>query len=71
MLKYYTGVVYGTIFNMNIYLWKKLKTYQMNTAFCEYWISIKIKISKNCVSKEYEIKTKIVHEQWLQLKMLF
>ena len=26
-----------------------------------------------CVSKEYEIKTKtkLVHEQWLQLKMLF
>ena len=24
-----------------------------------------------CVSKEYEIKTKIGQEQWLQLKMLF
>ena len=24
-----------------------------------------------CVSKEYKIKTKIVYEQWLQLKMLF
>ena len=24
-----------------------------------------------CVSKEYEVKTKMVHEQWLQLKMLF
>ena len=22
-----------------------------------------------CVSKEYEIETKMVHEQWLQLKM--
>ena len=35
------------------------------------WTSIKIKISMNCVSKEYEIKTKMVHEQWLQLKMQF
>ena len=24
-----------------------------------------------CMSKEYEIKIKMVHEQWLQLKMLF
>ena len=24
-----------------------------------------------CVSKEYEIKTKIEQEQWLQLKMVF
>ena len=24
-----------------------------------------------CVSKEYEIKTKMDQEQWLQLKMLF
>ena len=23
------------------------------------------------MSKEYEIKTKMAHEQWLQLKMLF
>ena len=24
-----------------------------------------------CVSKEYEIKTKMEQEQWLQLKLLF
>ena len=24
-----------------------------------------------CLSKEYEIKTKMEEEQWLQLKMLF
>ena len=24
----------------------------------------------NCVSKKYEIKTKIEQEQWLQLKMI-
>ena len=25
----------------------------------------------NCVPKEYDIKTKMVQEQWLQLKMMF
>ena len=39
------------------------------TTFCEYWTSIKIKISMACVFKEYEIKTKMVQEQWLQLKV--
>ena len=45
----------------------------MNTAFCEYWTSIKIKFSMSCVSKEYETKTKtkMVHQQWLKLKTLF
>ena len=32
--------------------------------------SMKTKIVMICVSKEYKIKTKIVYEQWLQLKML-
>ena len=41
------------------------------TAFCEHWTSIKIKINITCVSKEYEIKTKMEQEQCLQLKMLF
>ena len=44
---------------------------KQKTAFCECWTSIKIKINMTCVSKEYESKTIIVHEQWLQLKMLF
>ena len=36
------------------------------------WIlNIKIKISMTCVSKEYEIKTKMVQQQWLQLKMFW
>ena len=43
----------------------------LRTAFYEYWTSIKIKINITCVSKEYEIKTKMEQEQWLQLKMLF
>ena len=43
----------------------------LKTAFCEYWTSIKMKINMTCVSKEYEIKTKMEQEQWLQLKMLF
>ena len=33
--------------------------------------SIKIKISMTCVPQVYEIKTKMVQEQWLQLKMTF
>ena len=41
----------------------------MKTAFCEYWTSINIKISITCVYKEHEIKTKMVQEQWLQIKM--
>ena len=41
------------------------------TAFCEYWKSIKINNSVTCVSKEHVIKTKLVQEQCLQLKMTF
>ena len=38
-------------------------------ALCEYWTAIKIKISMTCVSKEYDIKTKMVQGQWLKVKM--
>ena len=44
---------------------------KLKTAFSEYWTTIKIKISMTCVYKEYEIKTKMVQEHWLQLKMKF
>ena len=44
---------------------------KLKTAFCEYWTSDKIKISVTSVSKEYEVKAKMVQEQWLQLKMTF
>ena len=44
---------------------------KLKTAFYEYQTSIKIKINMTEVSKEYEIKTKMKLEQWLQLKMLF
>ena len=37
----------------------------------KYWTLIKIKIGVTCVHKEYEIKIKLVHMQWLQLKMKF
>ena len=40
-------------------------------AFCEYWTSIKIKISMTCAYKEYEIETKMVQERWIQLKWSF
>ena len=41
---------------------------ELNTTFCIYWTSIKMKISMTCVYKEYKIKRKMVQEQWLQLK---
>ena len=44
---------------------------KLKIALCEYWTSIKIKISMTCVSKEYETQTKMVHEQWIQLNMKF
>ena len=39
------------------------------TDFCEYWTSIKIKISMTCVSKDYKITTKIFlgGEKWAKL----
>ena len=53
------------------WFWQFEPFLKLKTAFCEYWTSIKIKISMTCVSKGYEIKTKMVQEQWLQLKMTF
>ena len=44
---------------------------KLKTAFCEYLSSIKIKINMTCVSREYEMKTIMEQEEWLQLKMLF
>ena len=43
----------------------------LKTTFIKYWTSIKIKNNMTCVYKEYEGKTKMVEEQWLQLKMKF
>ena len=45
--------------------------FKLKTAFCEYWTSIKIKFNMTCLYKEYELKTKMEQEQWLQLKTLF
>ena len=42
----------------------------LKVAFCEYGTSIKIKIDMIWASKEYDIKTNMEQEQWLQLKML-
>ena len=53
------------------WFWRFKPFSKLKTTFCEYLTSIKIKISMTCVSKEYEIKTKMVQEQWLQLKMTF
>ena len=43
---------------------------KLKTTFCDYWTLIKIKINMTYVSNEYENKTKMQQEQWLQLKML-
>ena len=53
------GIWGGVILNIPIF--SKLKA-----AFGD-WKSIKNKISMTSDSKEYEIKTKMVHEQWWQL----
>ena len=45
--------------------------WKLSTAFWEYQTLTEMKISMTCVSKEYEIKTKMEQERWLQLKMLF
>ena len=54
---------------MILRIWTFFKAF--STAFCEYWTSIKVKINTVCVTKEYEIKTKMEKEKWLQPKMLF
>ena len=41
---------------------------KLKTTFCKYWTSVKIKSSMTCVYKKYEVKIKMVQEQWLQLK---
>ena len=50
------------------WFWQFKPFSKLKTVFCYYRTSIKIKLSMDCVSKEYEIKTKMVQEQWLQLK---
>ena len=53
------------------WFWRLKPFSKLKTAFRECWTSIKIKINMACVSKEYEIKTKMEQEQWLRLKILF
>ena len=43
----------------------------LTSSLVACWTPIKIKINMICVSKDYEINTKMEQEQWLQLKMLF
>ena len=42
---------------------------KLKTALREYWPWIKNKFSKTWMSKEYEIKSKLVQKQWLQLRI--
>ena len=53
------------------WFWRFENFSKLKTAFCEYWTLIKIKISMICVSKEHEVKAKMVQEQWLQQKRTF
>ena len=51
------------------WLWRFEPFSKLETAFCEYQISIKIKINMTCMFREYEIKT-MEQEQCLHLKIL-
>ena len=52
---------------LTIWIFSKLKT-----TFYKYWTTwIKIKVTMTCVYKEHKVKTKMVKEQWLQLKWSF
>ena len=53
------------------WFWRFEPLTKLKTSIFEYWTSVKIKINMTDVSKEYEIKTKMEQEQWLQLKLLF
>ena len=44
------------------WFWRLEPLSKLKIAFCEYWASIEMKINMTCVSKEYEIKTKIEQE---------
>ena len=56
------------LFHLKWFWWFK-KFSKLKVVNCEYWTPIKIKISMTRVSKEYKDETKMVQEQWLQLKM--
>ena len=53
------------------WIWEFEPFSKLKAAFCEYWTSIRITINMTYVSKDYEFKTKMEQEQWLQQKMLF
>ena len=42
---------------------------KLKTTFCNYWTSVKIKISM--IYEVYKVKIKMVQKQWLQLKLKF
>lgn len=50
------------------WLWPFELLSKLKASFCKYWPLIKIKISVNCVYKEYEGKINMVHEQLFWLK---
>ena len=58
-------------FSEREWFWPLKSFSKLKTTFCEYWTLIKIKTSMTCEYKDYECKTKMVQEQWLQLKKKF
>ena len=43
---------------------------KLKTAFYKFWTSVKSKLAWS-VCQEYEIKTNMIQEQWLQLKVMW
>ena len=44
---------------------------KLKATICKYWTLVKIKVDMTCACKEYEVKLKILQEQWLQLQLKF
>ena len=53
------------------WIWPLKPFSKLKATFCKYQTLITIKISMSCAYKEYEGKTKMVQEQWLQLNIKF
>ena len=51
------------------WIWPYEPFSKLETTFCKYWASVKIKMTS--VYNKYKGKIKVVQEQWLQLEMKF
>ena len=67
-------ILLGVFFYWVVGIWRRVNfiiwTFsRVKTTFCNYWTSIKIKITMTCVYKENVDKIQMVEEEWLQLKL--